>query len=49
MNVRLIFTMKNRTLATELIEHSPTTTPCYINESGGLFLHIINQKCLLEM
>lgn len=45
MNVCLIFTMKNRTLAAGLIEHSPATTPCFIMKSGDLFLHNSLLKC----
>jgi hypothetical protein len=39
MNVSIIFTMKNRTLAAKLIVHSSTTTPCFIMKSGDLFLN----------
>jgi hypothetical protein len=37
--------MKNRTLAAKLIEHSSTTTPCFIMKSGEVFLNNSLLKC----
>jgi len=44
-NESLIFTMKNRTLAAKLIEHSSATTPCFIMKSRELFLNSSLLKC----